>query len=171
MTEKYHISCLFQDGIQSPPSQKCKFNFGFWYLKLKPKDLSFWQRFMALSFFKRIDIIISYWLSSGQSEWRDFKLIITRFSLIIMRWDINSCFIQDITNSNVTPAASEPWTATNSGLLVSMLFCSVTISCLIGTKSQKSTTISSHDAGGWKECSSAAYLPGVSVHLVCHIST
>lgn len=56
----------------------------------------------------------------------------------------------DIINFNNTPAASESWTATNSGILVSMRFRSVTICYLIETKSKRSSNISSTDAGGWE---------------------
>lgn len=77
------------------------------------------------------------------------------------------------TNFNNTPAASEPWTETNSGVLVSMLFRSVTICYLIKTKSKRSSNISSTETGVWEASGmfSVADFPGVPVHLVCHIST
>lgn len=51
---------------------------------------------------------------------------------------------------NNAPAASEPRTATDSGVLVAMLFRSVTICYLIETKSKRSSNISSTDAGVWE---------------------
>lgn len=54
------------------------------------------------------------------------------------------------TNFNNAPAASEPWAATNGGVLVAMLFRSVTICYLIETKSKRSSNVSSADAGVWE---------------------